>query len=135
MRQRLRTKRRKKKQMKIDLRKIAALLASGITAICCIPFSAAADDLKGPNDVLTDGSFYYELNDDKTYTITRCTATIIDGIPSVRNGTAITAIGEGAFANSSAISDLVIPDSITTIGANAFYGCTSLRTVTLPKRL
>ena len=122
--------------MKIDLRKSAAILAAGIISACCMPFSAFADNLPGAGgDELFDGSFYYELNEDKTYTIIKCSATIIEKVPSIRNGTAITAIGDEAFAGCSEISHIELPDSITSIGASAFYGCTSLKKVTLPKKL
>ena len=126
---------RRKSIVKIDLRKLAAGLATGMIAAFCMPFSAYADNLPGASDELYDGSFYYELNADNTYTIIKCSASIVDKVPSIRNGTAITAIGEKAFANCSSISHLELPDSITTIGANAFYGCVSLKEVTLPKKL
>lgn len=126
---------RRKTPMKIDLRKLAAGLAACIMTSCCMPFSAFADNLPGASDELFDGSFYYELNADNTYTIIKCSATIIEKIPSIRNGTAITAIGDKAFAGCSEISHLELPDSITSIGASAFYGCTSLKKVTLPKKL
>ena len=121
--------------MKIDLKKLAAGIAAGIVTACFMPFSAYADNLQGAEDELYDGSFYYEVNSDNTYTITKCTATIVENVPSIRNGTAITAIGDEAFANASAITHLELPDSITSIGANAFYGCTALKEVTLPKKL
>ena len=122
--------------MRIDIKKAAALFAAGFMTLCSVPFSAAADNLQGAgDDPLTDGSFVFELTDDNTYKITQCTATIVESIPSMRNGTAVTAIGEGAFLNCTAISSLDIPDSVTTIEPRAFYGCASLKNVKLPKKL
>ena len=99
-------------------------------------FPAAAED-SGNNieDTLTDGMFKYELLDDGTYTITGYDATSISTIPSTRNGKAITAISDSAFFGCSSFTDLVIPDSIKTIGVGAFCGCTTLTSVTLPKTL
>lgn len=46
----------------------------------------------------------------------------------------VTAIGNGAFANS-AITSVTFPRSLRTIGDHAFYGCRSLTKVTLPSSL
>lgn len=122
--------------MKNNFRKLAAVIASGIMAACCLPLGAAADNLPGvSDDPLYDGSFYYALNADDTYTITQCSATIVTTVPSIRNGKAVTAIGDEAFANCTGITELSIPDSIKTIGSHAFYGCTGLQQVTLPNKL
>ena len=115
--------------------KLAALSAAATAFFSCTPFSAFADELQGAENTLYDGSFYYELNPDMTYTITKCSATIVTEVPSIRNGTAITAIGDGAFQSCTGITSLKIPDSITTIAPNAFYDCASLKSVTLPKKL
>jgi hypothetical protein len=44
----------------------------------------------------------------------------------------VTEIGFGAFANNQVIS-VTIPNSVTSIGDRAFYGCASLSRVTIPK--
>ena len=41
----------------------------------------------------------------------------------------ITAIGDGAFEGQSAITEIQLPESVTSIGNNAFKGCTSLATM------
>lgn len=114
--------------------KLISILSAAALAFAAMPAGfAAADDLEGPDDILTDGSFQY-INVEGGYKITKCTATIITEIPAVRNGVAIVAIGENAFAGFTGISDLVIPDSVRTIDQNAFYGC-SASSLTLPKNL
>lgn len=40
-------------------------------------------------------------------------------------------IGDGAFLENTKLTAVVIPDSVTTIGARAFYGCTNLKTATM----
>ena len=44
----------------------------------------------------------------------------------------ITHIGENAFTNCDALTNLTLPNSITNIGYCAFAGCTNLTTITIP---
>lgn len=39
---------------------------------------------------------------------------------------------DGVFEECSGLTEIIIPDSVTTIGSRAFYGCTSLTSVTIP---
>ena len=44
----------------------------------------------------------------------------------------ITAIGDDAFYKCTSLTSVTIPDGVTSIGDDAFYGCTSLTSVTIP---
>ncbi|MDE6426341.1 MAG: leucine-rich repeat domain-containing protein [Ruminococcus sp.] len=95
----------------------------------------AEEGLMNPDETLTDGNFTYELVNG-SYTIVGCDAnSIINSIPSMRNGYAVTAIGDGAFIGCSGISELKIPDTVRSIGMNAFAGCTSLKKITIPENV
>ncbi len=39
-------------------------------------------------------------------------------------------IGDGTFANCTALTDITIPNSVNSIGDSAFSGCTSLANIT-----
>ncbi len=53
-------------------------------------------------------------------------------IPSKYNGKSVTSIGAHAFNGCSSLASVTIPDSVTSIGRCAFYNCDSLASVTIP---
>ena len=50
-------------------------------------------------------------------------------IPAEYNSGAVVAIAEGAFQNFTALTGVTLPEGLTSIGANAFAGCTNITTV------
>lgn len=79
----------------------------------------------------------YTLSENGTYYIVTGTGILDDPdvvIPSEHEGLPVTEIAERAFENS-AVTSLVIPESVTHIGNLAFNGCASLKSITLPKTL
>ncbi len=84
-----------------------------------------------------DGTAYklydYTLNGNNQATITKYYGNSWSVyVPSEIDGYTVVAIGKNAFTGKS-VSYVNIPDSVTTIGMEAFSYCTSLRNVTLPK--
>jgi len=89
--------------------------------------------------VRADGSATY---DGRTWSYYRSgTGILLSGVkptagklvfPSSLDGYAITKIGNSLFANNNDITEIVIPDGITSIDASAFSACTALKTVSLP---
>ncbi|HPA20722.1 MAG TPA: leucine-rich repeat protein [Verrucomicrobiae bacterium] len=53
-------------------------------------------------------------------------------IPSAINGLPVTAIGDNAFLDCSALTGVTIPDGVSGIGAFAFQGCARLSGITIP---
>ena len=52
-------------------------------------------------------------------------------IPSSINGVPVKAIGDVAFASKGGITEVIIPEGVTTIGAEAFLNCGNLKKVTM----
>src|SRR5262245_11752564 len=68
----------------------------------------------------------------QTVTITGYTGTsLVVAIPRTINGLPVTSLGAFAFSGRS-ITSVTIPDSLTSIGYNAFWECTRLTSVTIP---
>jgi hypothetical protein len=56
-------------------------------------------------------------------------------LQSMIDGMSITSIGANAFAGRTTLTSITIPDTVTSIGESVFAGCTSLTSVTLPNTL
>jgi hypothetical protein len=53
-------------------------------------------------------------------------------IPSTLGGLPVTSIGAEAFYSCTSVTGVTLPSTITSIGSYAFYGCTSLASVAVP---
>ena len=82
------------------------------------------------NGDVPENIFYF---DETTGTITKYigSATNVE-IPSTINGIKVTAIGEYAFIDCTALASVKIPSSVTSIGDYAFYNCQALTSIEIP---
>ena len=85
----------------------------------------------------TDGSYQFILNADNTATITKYTGnehriTIPAQVAQGTQTYPVSKIGDRVFCNYKYfLTSVQIPDTVTEIGSNAFYNCTSLKSVTI----
>lgn len=84
------------------------------------------------------GSLHYRLNGDGTAVLTRygraLGVTELE-IPCTLEGSAVTAIGDRAFADCDWLTKIVVPEGVTSIGEEAFSGCGALQILRLPSTL
>ena len=83
--------------------------------------------------IVAQAQFAYIVNNDGTITITVYTGSggnVV--IPAMINGLPVTSIGDyGVFAYDSSLTSVTIPDSVTSIGNEAFFACSNLTNVTM----
>lgn len=85
----------------------------------------------------TDGSYQFILNADNTATITKYTGnerriTIPAQVAQDAQTYPVSKIGDRVFCNYKYfLTSVQIPDTVTEIGSNAFYNCSSLKSVTI----
>ena len=72
---------------------------------------------------------YLVYSDDTKTTLLGCTAAVKGDIVIPNS---VTSIGDYAFYGCSSLTSVTIPNSVTSIGSRAFYGCSSLTSVTIP---
>lgn len=91
-------------------------------------------------DVKLDGIYYNFSGDEVEVTSSNDNTTNYSGsvvIPesvTYHNKTySVTSIGINAFAKSSNMISVTIPESVTKIGGSAFLGCSSLTSITIPE--
>ncbi len=112
-----------------------------VCTICGEKFSAGthtfdaenACETCGYSDVYTKGLSYQLDEASDTYTLSgigddRDRTEVV--IPNYYEGKAVTSIGAEAFDGCTPLASVVIPANVTSIGHRAFYGCTSLASLT-----
>ena len=77
--------------------------------------------------------FAYDILDDGTVEITDYSGSAENvDIPAEIDGKSVTSIGDNAFYNCSSIISITIPNSVTSIGDYAFDCCLHLKSITIP---
>ena len=101
--------------------------------------AAEEENVDAVGDQLRYGNYQYQVQQDGTVMITKYyddgTTNIV--IPSEIDGKKVTSIGWNEYSRSvfndcTNLTDVTIPDTVTTIGCSAFESCNSLTNITIP---
>ena len=110
------------------MKKLFTLLLATMCAVC-----TWAEDFE------VDGIYYKILTDktnevEVTYGSSKYTGSVTIPSTVTYNGTTytVTSIGGGAFYGCSSLTSVTSPNSVTSIGNRAFDGCSSLTSITIP---
>ena len=94
---------------------------------------AASAGAVGAAETKTFGNFEYEVNDNGTIGIAKYTGNETNvTIPETIEGKKVTSIGAYAFYECSSLKEITIPSGVTSIEKNTFDGCSSLQQITIP---
>ncbi|MBR2284054.1 MAG: leucine-rich repeat protein [Ruminococcus sp.] len=83
-------------------------------------------------ETVTSGEYVYTVNDDGTAGIVLCTSVSSNiDVPAEIDGLKVTSIVKRAFMASQAVT-ITLPDTVKTIGDDAFFQCTYLEKLNIP---
>ena len=81
--------------------------------------------------VVAPGNTVYDSRDNCNAIIETSTNTLVAGCMNTVIPNTVTTIGNNAFYGCTGMTSVTIPSSVTTIGNNAFYECTGLESITV----
>ena len=81
---------------------------------------------------VASGNTVYDSRNNCNAIIESATNTLMAGCQNTIIPESVTSIGDGAFYGCSGLTSITIPNSVTSIGGSAFYNCSGLTSVTIP---
>lgn len=100
------------------------------------PASAYLKNDDDDDDIVHTGKYDYKVNPDGS-SITLLGVYIgtdnEETIPDTIDGYSVTDLGSGIFAYQSHAQEIILPESLKTIGSNAFYDCQGLESIHIPE--
>ena len=105
-------------------------IPNSVTSIGNSAFSHCSE----PTSITVDkGNKYYDSRNNCNAIIETKSNTLISGCKNTIIPNSVTSIGGGAFYGCSGLTSITIPNSVTSIGNSAFEGCSGLTSITIPE--
>ncbi len=82
--------------------------------------------------IVNNGNTKYDSRNNCNAIIETESKTLITGCKNTIIPNSVTSIGDGAFWGCSGLTSVIIPNSVTSIGCGAFWDCSGLTSVTIP---
>ena len=83
--------------------------------------------------VVASGNTVYDSRENCNAIIETSTNRLIAGCKNTVIPESVTSIGDYAFYGCSGLTSITIPEGVTSIGGSAFYGCSGLTSITIPE--
>ncbi len=104
-------------------------IGNGVTSIGAYAFHGC---ISLNSIIVESGNTVYDSRNNCNAIIETASNTLIVGCQSTIIPNSVTSIGEGAFYGCSGMTSITIPNSVTSIGDEAFNGCTGLTSIDIP---
>ncbi len=112
----------------MEWRKVRKRIGSSLLAVLMLVVSLPTPSVKATGSMI--GDFPYTLSRDRTAILGRYRGPGGDVvIPDSIDGYEVTEIGKGAFGEIESITSVVIPDSVVTVGDEAFIRCVNMKSI------
>ena len=106
------------------------VIPNSVTSIGELPFACCSGLI---SIIVEENNHIYDSRNNCNALIESSSNSLIAGCSNTIIPNSVTSIGDNAFYGCTGLTNIEIPNSVTTIGDNAFYGCSGLTRIKIPQ--